>query len=159
MKIIIIAAVAKNLVIGKGEKIPWHSKEDFLHFKRKTLDNVVLMGRKTYQSMGKALPQRKNIVISRELESLPDAEVFKTYEEGLERAKDYAREKGIDLFIIGGGSIYKRGLEDADKLYISKMKGEFEGDIFFPEFESSNKWVIESKEEFQDFTFEIWKRK
>ncbi|MDD3072601.1 MAG: dihydrofolate reductase [Candidatus Pacebacteria bacterium] len=159
MKIIIIAAVSKNNVIGKGSKIPWHSKEDFSHFKEKTLNNVVLMGRKTYESIGKALPRRKNIVITGEKKSFSDAERYDSYKEGLTGAKEYAKKNNCDIFIIGGGSIYNQAIEDADFLYISHMKSDFEGDVFFPDFEKTKKWTIKSKEEFNDFTFIVWERR
>lgn len=159
MKIIIISAIGKNRVIGKDGKIPWHSKEDFLHFKNKTINNVVLMGRKTYESMGKALLNRKNIVISSKGINLPDADVYNSYEEGLKRGKEYAEKNNCDLFIIGGASIYQRGLENADYLYLSYIKGEYKGDVFFPDFERMGNWEEKSREEFNDFTFTIFKRK
>lgn len=159
MKIIIISALGNDRVIGKNGKIPWHSKEDFLHFKNQTLNNVVLMGKNTYQSMGRALKNRKNIVVSREKIDIKDADVYNRYEEGLEMGKEYAKKNNCNLFIIGGASIYERGLEDAEYLYISYMKGSYKGDVFFPEFESTNNWIEKSRKEFNDFTFVIYQKK
>lgn len=157
MKIKIIAAVAENGVIGNGPKIPWYIPEDFKHFKELTLGHVVVMGETTYRSMGKALPHRYNVVLSFDLKELPDAAVFNTYEEGLEHAKKYAIENNCDVFIIGGGSIYQRGIVDTEELHISHIPGSYEGDIFFPAFE--NEWNIHKEEDRGKFIYRIWVRK
>lgn len=157
MKIKIISAIAENRVIGNGPKIPWYIPEDFKHFKEITSGHVVLMGETTYKSMGKALPNRHNIVLSFDLRELPDAKVFNDYEQGLEYAKKYAAENNCDVFIIGGGSIYKLGMKDAEELHLSHVPKEYEGDVFFPEFESEWKPIYKKNKE--KFVYKIWVRK
>ena len=156
MKVKIIAAVAKNRVIGNGPEIPWYIPEDFKHFKECTTGNVVVMGETTYKSMGKALPNRHNIVLSFDLKELPDADVYNDYVVGLDVAKKYAEDHSCDVFIIGGGAIYKLGMNDADELYISEVKGDYEGDVFFPDYSD---WVEVSSEDKGKFVFKIFRRK
>jgi dihydrofolate reductase len=124
-----IAAMARNRVIGAGGKIPWHLPEDFRWFKRATLGGVVVMGRKTFESLGKPLPGRRNVVISRtfrfeNVEMLPD---FEALEESA-----YAPSP---VWIIGGGVLYERALPACSDLFLSLVEGEPEGDTFFPLFE------------------------
>jgi dihydrofolate reductase len=156
MDIIIIAAVAENGVIGKGNEIPWYIPEDFKLFKRFTSGNVVLMGSKTYASIGKALPNRHNIVISRKIKSLDDAVVADSYEGGLEKAKAYAAENNCDVYIIGGASIYELGIKDANQICLSHVKGTYDGDTYFPKYDG---WVETEKQEFEDFTFKRYERR
>lgn len=156
VKVKIISAVAKNGVIGNGPDIPWYIPEDFKHFKECTTGNVVVMGETTYKSMGKALPNRKNIVLSFDLKELPDADVYNDYEIGLSAAKKYAEENDCDVFIIGGGAIYKLGMTDAEELYISEVKGEYEGDVYFPDYSD---WKEVSAEDKGEFVFKIFRRK
>ena len=157
MKIKIITAIAENNVIGDGPKIPWYIPEDFKHFKKITLGNVVIMGETTYRSMGKALPDRYNIVLSFNLKELPDAAVYNDYEKGLRHAKEYAKKNNCNVFIIGGGSIYKIGMKDADELHISHVPGKFQGNVFFPEFKEEWKPIYEENKE--KFMYRIWVRK
>ncbi|MHC1736942.1 MAG: dihydrofolate reductase [Ignavibacteriaceae bacterium] len=133
MKLIIIAAIAKNGVIGANGSIPWHSKEDFKHFKETTLGFPVLMGLKTYESLGRPLPGRLNIVLSNLLTVPSEGEnpiYFGEMEYALQFCKDKAFEK---VFIIGGGSIYKQTIEFADEMVLSFMDLLVEGDVHFPE--------------------------
>lgn len=133
MKLIIIAAIAKNGVIGAKGSIPWHSKEDFKHFKETTLGFPVLMGLKTYESLGRPLPGRLNIVLSNLLTVPSEGEnpiYFGEMEYALQFCKDNNFEK---VFIIGGGSIYKQTIEFADEMVLSFMDLSVEGDVHFPE--------------------------
>ena len=154
MKLISIAAVTKERVIGNGPKIPWYIPEDFKHFKAQTLNNVIVMGSTTYKSIGKALPKRHNIVLSKSLK-LDDAQVCNSYEEGIAEAKKYAQENDCDVFIIGGGSVYEQAMKDVDYLYISEVKGDFEGDVFFPDYSD---WNLQSEEDKGEFVFKIFKK-
>jgi dihydrofolate reductase len=127
-----IAAMALNRVIGKGSKIPWHLPEDFKWFKKTTMGHPILMGRKTFESIGKPLPGRRNLVVSR------TAEI-----DGVEMIRDLGsfdpatyEGNGRDVFVMGGAEIYRQLLPRCRKIYLTLVKRECEGDTFFPEFES-----------------------
>ncbi|MBS3137149.1 dihydrofolate reductase [Candidatus Woesearchaeota archaeon] len=140
METIIIAAVARNNVIGKNNKLPWHYKEDFQHFKRLTLNHVVVMGRKTFESIGKPLPNRVNLVVSRNKElQIPGCVVVGS----LQETKEYAEAKvnAEKLFIIGGSSLFNEGLAVADAMELTLVHKDVEGDVYFP------KWNVEEWEE------------
>ncbi|MBZ0184157.1 MAG: dihydrofolate reductase [Melioribacteraceae bacterium] len=157
MEIIIIAAIANNNIIGKDGTIPWHSKEDFKHFKETTLGFPIIMGRKTFQSIGKPLVKRKNIIITRDKNYIynhEDVFVFNDLINSIEFCRGENYEK---VFIIGGAEIYIQALKFADRLIISHMKLETEGDTFFPEFE--NEWKVESSKDYNDFILKDWVRK
>ena len=132
----IIAAVSKNGVIGSNGKIPWNIPEDMKFFKKMTTGNVVIMGRKTFESIGKALPERFNIVVSSSKESFQGAVSSKSFKQAVTLAKTYAKENNCEIFIIGGETIYRQGLEYADRLYITRVDGNFDGDACFPHFEN-----------------------
>lgn len=129
MKISMIAAMAQQRVIGKDEAMPWHLPADFAWFKRHTVGKTVIMGRKTYQSIGRPLPNRRNIVISHSAsKSSQEIEWALSIEEALQLAQ------GIDeVFIIGGASIYKACLLHADKLYLTFIDANIQGDTYFPD--------------------------
>jgi len=124
-----IAAMSLNRVIGKDGKIPWHIPEDFKWFKRTTLGQAILMGRKTYESLGRPLLNRRNLVVSRAadlgegLEIVRDLEAF--------RPEDYP----CDVWVIGGEEVFRQMLGKCHELYLSVIPREFEGDVFFPKFE------------------------
>lgn len=141
----IIAAVAKNNVIGKDNKLPWNLPEDMKFFKDTTMGHCVITGRKNYESIPpkfRPLKDRTNIVITRQPGyEAEGAIVVSSIEKAIETAKNVnvAREKADDeIFIIGGAEIYKQCLEHADRLYITHVNQEFEGDTFFPEI--GNEW-------------------
>lgn len=145
METIIIAAMTKDHVIGKDNNLPWHIPEDLKSFKNLTKGNTIIMGRKTYDSIGRPLPDRQNIVISRSAD-IQGVDVCKSTEDAMEKAREY----GKDIFIIGGASIYEQMLPVADKMYLSIVKKEYEGDAYFPRFDESL-WKIESKEDRGEF--------
>jgi dihydrofolate reductase len=124
-----IAAMSLNRVIGRGNQIPWHLPEDFKWFKRMTTGNVVVMGRKTFESIGKPLPNRETIVVSRSGFSHPGVRTVASLEE-IDLAKDER-----EIFICGGAQIYEQALDKCSDLYLTLVKREVEGDAFFPEFE------------------------
>lgn len=130
MKISIIAAIGKNNEIGKENKLLWHLPADLKHFKEITSGNPVIMGRKTFESIGKVLPNRKNIIITRDKKyKVDNAEIAHSIEEALTLCK-----KENDVFIIGGSEIYKQAISFADKLYITEVEAEDKkADAFFPE--------------------------
>lgn len=145
----IIAAITDNNALGKDNKLLFRLKKDMTHFKNITTDNVVIMGRKTYESLGKTLPNRVNIVLSRNMESNEDFYTFDSIEKAIEWSKENYPQK--EIFIIGGASVYDKALKDdiVDKLYMTKIKQTVEdADAFFPEIDYKRKWSITSVERF-----------
>ena len=138
MHISMIAAMTPARVIGAKNTMPWHLPADLKHFKAVTLGKPVIMGRKTYESIGKALPARENIVISsREDYQLPDAHVVHSIDAALAKARMFNTQ---EVMIIGGGSIYKDFLPQATRLYLTLIDADISGDTFFPEYESHYYW-------------------
>lgn len=145
----IIAAITDNNALGKDNKLLFRLKKDMAHFKNITTDNVVIMGRKTYESIGKTLPNRVNIVLSRDMESNEDFYTFDSIEKAIEWSKENYPQK--EIFIIGGASVYDKALKDdiVDKLYMTKIKQTVsDADTFFPEIDYKRKWSITSVERF-----------
>ena len=149
-----IVAHDKNLLIGNGLLIPWHIKEDFQHFKKTTLNHTIIMGLNTYKSIGKALPNRKTIVVNFELvPEIRDAEVCTSLQELIEMYKDSKEE----IFVCGGASIYRQLLPYCQKLIISVVKGDYEGNIYFPEYR--NDFIFDRSEEQEKFTINYYNKK
>ena len=159
MKIIIISAIAQNGVIGRlNGEMPWHVKEEFQHFKETTLGFPILMGRKTFETLGKPLKGRENILITRDENYSSDFEEVKivhSLSEGIEYCEITSPEK---IFIIGGGEVYKQAIEIADQLIISNMKFDAEGEINFPKI-SENDWDEEYREDREKFEIVKYTRK
>jgi dihydrofolate reductase len=129
-----IAAYSENRVIGNNNQLPWHIPEDAKFFRQTTLGHAIIMGRKTFESVGKPLPKRRNIVVSRTAGWLaPGAEVVPT----LEQAIALARETDPEPFIVGGSYFYQQGLPLATKLYLTEVAQVVEGDAFFPTFDEA----------------------
>ncbi len=150
----LIAAIADNFVIGNGLKIPWHISEDFKLFKERTLNNVIIMGKKTWDSLPiKPLPNRINIVLTKDKIEIKGCFVATSLVEAFCEASKYDKE----IFVIGGASIYSQTIDNAKYLYISHVKGNFEGDIFFPKFDKSKYKIVEEKE-FDKFIFRKYER-
>ncbi len=147
----LIAAISKNGIIGNGLKIPWHIPEDFKLFKEKTQNNIIIMGAKTWDALNrKALPNRINIIISKNQFKVPiECYLVKSIEDAFKKANEF---KDKDIFIIGGGTIYSQTIENAKYLYISHIKEEYEGNIFFPKFDEKKYEILEEKE-FDKFIF------
>ena len=128
MRINLIVAMAKNRVIGMGGKMPWHLPADFAWFRKTTLGHPVIMGRKTFESIGKALPGRRNIVVSRNpLWHADGCEVFATLDQALQSCGEVD-----DVFIIGGATLYEQALPRADRLYVTEVDAAPQGDTWFP---------------------------
>jgi len=143
-----IVAMAENRVIGQGGTIPWHLPEDFKFFKATTIGHAILMGRKTYESIGKPLPGRENIVLSRTMPETYGVTVIRSLDDLIEPTD------GKDLFVIGGEEIYRLLLPRVQELYVTKVPRTIEGDTHFPNFESqfdTGTKVLETN----DFT--VWK--
>ncbi len=160
----IIAAVAKNNVIGNGNKLPWgdirNMPDDKKRFQELTLGKTVLMGRNTYESifvdLGRKMPNRKKVVVSKESINIPPElkKEFKTFND-LDKALE--AHKNEDLFIIGGASIYNQTLDKADKLYITWIDQEPEGDVFFPKI-STKDWTLKAEEIHPGYRFAVYEK-
>ena len=159
MSISIIVAMTNNRVIGKDNEMPWHLSDDLKNFKKLTLGKTVIMGRLTYDSIGKPLPKRRNIVLSRSLKD-EKVNVFSNVEEALEETSSEE-----EVFIIGGQDIYSQTIKKATKLYITMIDSEIKGDKFFPNIDLSAWKIIDSlaysKGEFNshDFTTQVFIKK
>ena len=146
MKITIVAAIASNNVIGKKNSLPWDIPEDLKRFKQLTSGHAILMGRKTFDSIGRPLPNRTNIVMTKDTNYQKEGiEIVFNEIEALNLIKDLNQE----VFIIGGSKIYELFEPWATSLMITRVLKDFEGDAFFPDINWNN-WQVESKEEFLD---------
>ena len=156
--IYLIAAVAKNGVIGKENALPWYIPEDLKRFKELTTGHTVLMGRKTFESImkrnNKPLPNRTNVVITRDVNfKAPEgAAVYNNLEEAFKKLK------GQDIYVIGGGQIYKQTIDKADVLYITHVDKDIEGDVYFPEIDP-HKWQKVEEEKHEGYSFARYTRK
>lgn len=154
MKISIIAAMDEKRGIGKDNRIPWHIKEDLIHLKNLTKDQIVILGRKTYESMasyyqksGRPMPGRLYIVVTHDKNYRVNGEnvaIVNSLESALRQAQS---EQNAEVFIIGGGQIFKEAMEKkmVDKLYLTIVEGDFDCDTFFPKYSSFNKIISETK--------------
>ena len=136
-----IAAMSENRVIGRGNEIPWYIPEDFKWFKETTMGHVLVMGRRTFESIGKALPGRETMVLTRGEFSHPDETVIRSLDEVAPRLE------GRTAFIAGGAQIYEKALPLCSDLFLTLVKHEVEGDVFFPEFENYFEEVAVLREE------------
>ncbi|MDJ1481272.1 dihydrofolate reductase [Cytophagaceae bacterium YF14B1] len=162
MQISIIAAFTENRVLGKDNQLIWHLPEDLKNFKRLTSSHPIIMGRKTFESLGRPLPNRTNIIITRN----PDYQatgcmIVSSLEEAIQKATNIDRE---EVFVIGGGEIYTQALPLTDTMYLTHVHTTLEGDTFFPVF-SSQEWNIAYTQSFKkdekhvyDFDIVTWKR-
>ncbi|AJO81246.1 dihydrofolate reductase [Pseudomonas sp. MRSN 12121] len=161
----LIAALGENRVIGVDNSMPWHLPGDFKYFKATTLGKPIIMGRKTWDSLGRPLPGRLNIVVSRQADlRLEGAEVYPSLDTAVARAEQWALEQGVgELMLIGGAQLYAQGLEQADRLYLTRVALSPEGDAWFPEFDL-NQWQRVSnvpnpaEADKPAYNFEVWER-
>jgi dihydrofolate reductase len=157
-----IVATAKNGVIGKDNEIPWYLPADFAYFKRVTLNHHIIMGRNCYESIGRPLPKRTNIIVTRNLFYIATGCItVHSIAEGLQIAQ---QNDETEAFIIGGGEIYKQTMHLLDKIYVTEVDLDTEGDVFFPEL-NPNDWQLVSEEKHPkdeknewNFTFKIYER-
>lgn len=157
MEIILIAAIASNRVIGKGNDIPWHIPGEQQRFKKITWGHTLVMGRKTYESIGRPLPGRRNIVITRnETYDAPGCEVTNSFESALSLCEGEAK-----VFIIGGAQLYTLGLTKATSLILTVLERKVDGDVFFPEFSEKDFSIVKSESitEPEKYTVLWYKRK
>lgn len=151
--ITIVAALSSNGIIGADGKLPWHNKEEIQHFKQLTTGKTVIMGRKTFESIGKPLPNRRNIVVSKTLKNIENAEIYTTIEEALSKVKT-----SDETFVIGGSEIFEQTIELADKMYLSHITKSFKGDVHFPQF-NKNQWEVVENKKYNGFKIAIYVRK
>ena len=154
MKIALIAAIGRNRVIGKDGVLPWHIPQDLKRFKQLTTGHTVLMGRRTFESLGKPLPRRRNVVVTSR--PIPGVETFHSVNAALQVLAE--EEK---VFVIGGARLYGRLLREADELYLTFVHLDVDGDSYFPEYNEviQNQFREVHREEHGDFTFVDYQRR
>jgi len=153
----LIAAAGKNNVIGSNNKLPWSIPEDLKYFKKTTSGKTIVMGRKTYESIGRPLPNRQNVILTKNQNyTAPDCLVINSKEELS------ATENNDEIFIIGGSQIYKLFWEQADRIYLTRIDKDFEGDAYFPDINPEKWQLTSSKKETSGggllLDFQIWER-
>lgn len=165
-RIQIVVARASNDVIGKEGDMPWRLPSDLRHFKAVTLDAPVIMGRKTFQSIGRPLPGRANIVVSRSGFRSDGVESVSTLEAALDRGSELARQTGAGkVSVIGGGEIYRQALAFADELHVTEVDAAIEGDTCFPPLDSdiwqkiSSSEPVRGENDSHPVRFTLWRRR
>jgi len=167
MKVALIAAFAQNLVVGINNSLPWHLPEDLKYFKRTTSGKAIVMGRKTYESIGRPLPNRTNIVVSRNPDFSADGVVVvDSLEAAIKHAEAVNTINGVEeVMIIGGAAIYEAALPLADRLYLTHVHASVEGDAHFPKVDLSQ-WLEMTRDDFQkdesnpyDYSFVVYDKK
>jgi dihydrofolate reductase len=153
MKIKIITAMTKRGVIGKGNQLPWNIPDELKNFRQLTQGHTVIMGSKTFESIGKPLPNRHNIVLSQEPQMIESVDVCTSVEQALKVAQSY----GKDIFVIGGAYTYAQFLDTTDMLYISYIKHDYEGDVYFPAVDWKQ-WSAAERKDYSEFEFIVYQR-
>ena len=144
MRLSIVVAMGGNRLIGKDNHLPWHLPADLAFFKKLTTGNTILMGRKTFDSIGRPLPSRRNIIITRNTNiEITGCEVVNSIEEALSLSQGET-----EVMVIGGAKLYQQILPIADRLYITQVEGEFDGDTYFPHYDEDD-WLEVSCESHQ----------
>lgn len=141
---IIIAAMGTNRVIGSGDGMPWNVPEEYQHFVTSTRDQIIIIGRRSYEIFGPDLQCSKCYVVTRSQKTFADAETASSLDSAIDLA--HQNQSGRTIFIAGGASIYQQALPAVQAMYLSYIKGEFEGDSFFPEFNGDD-WLIARDED------------
>lgn len=139
-----IVAMDKNNVIGYENDMPWHLPNDLQYFKKRTSGHTIIMGRKTFDSLGRVLPNRKHLVLTRSNHEFPEGVEVIHHMDEIKQYAENNRDK--ELFVIGGGHLFKQVLPLADRLYVTVIDERFKGDVFFPEI-NMNEWVETAKEQ------------
>ncbi len=161
----LIVATANNNVIGKNNTMPWHLPADLAYFKKMTLGKPIIMGRKTFESIGRPLPGRQNIVISRDENYVPQGKGAERVDTVISIEQALALVAHVDeIMVIGGGAIYRHCLPKAQKLYITHINADIDGDTFFPDYEDDWENIqrdrrLADEKNIYDVDFAIYKRK
>ena len=157
-----VVAMSNNNVIGVDNNLPWNLKADLAHFKEYTSNKIIIMGRKTYESIGRPLPNRTNFIVSRTLNSVPGANVFNNLEDSIQAAKDLSTENNeqAEAVIIGGGYLFRDTISTFNKLVLTRVDCDIEGDVYYPSIDFGE-WHLSSSTSFKkdsdndyDFTVE-----
>ena len=151
--VIIISAIGSNRIIGNGDGLPWHIPSEYEQFLSYIKGQTVIMGRRSYEIFKKDMLPERMVIVSRTLKT-DRASVYASLEEAL----DYSKKFPEDVFICGGQSIYEDSIQHADYMYLSFIKGEHQGNVYFPEFDEGD-WSVELKEDHDEFTFVIYRSK
>lgn len=162
MRISLLAAASRNDVIGVRNTLPWHLPADLKYLKRLTHGHAVVMGRKTWDSVGRPLPGRLNVVVTRSNDFTPPDGVIVEHSIDSALGRSYECD---ELFILGGSEIYRQTIDRADRIYLTRIDAEFEGDAFFPPIDET-KWVLASREAHEAdeknnyaYAFEVWEKR
>ena len=167
ISVALIVAASSNRVIGKNNALPWYLPNDLKYFKATTMGKPIIMGRKTYESIGKPLPGRTNIVLTTDQHYAPEGvKVVHSVDEALSVARGVAfLDEAQEVVVIGGAEIYALMLPEAQRLYMTEVKAEIEGDAFFPELDWS-KWLERGREDFfsegpnpYDYSFVVYDKR
>ena len=142
-----LVALSNNSVIGVNNDLPWKLKKDLQHFSAYTQNKAIVMGRKTFESIGRPLPNRKNIVISSTLNPQEGIEVVSSLDQGIEFANQWNKDNAgsEEIVLIGGGYVYEESKDMVNKLVLTRVECEIEGDVFYPEIDLSNWEKISAK--------------
>ncbi|HZH64676.1 MAG TPA: dihydrofolate reductase [Flavisolibacter sp.] len=159
----LLVAASENNVIGKDNKLPWHLPNDLKYFKNLTWGMPILMGRKTFESIGRPLPGRKSIVITRNNDrQYAGVDIVHSIEEAVQKAEAYGVK---EIFVIGGAEIFGTALPQAHRVYLTRIHQEFDGDVYFPEIRNTD-WNLASsrfceadEKNKYDHTYQVWERK
>ena len=158
LPVTLVAAMGRNRVIGLDGDMPWHFSEDLAHFKRTTMGGTMVMGRKTFDSIGRPLPGRRTIVITRNTGWAHDGvEVVHSLGEALELAANSEPQHAAGVFVVGGGDVYAQALPIADRLVLTEIDDAPEGDTYFPEW-SRDDWAETARREAGELAFVTWER-
>ena len=161
-----VVALSNNNVIGVDNNLPWNLKTDLAHFKNYTTNKIIVMGRKTFESIGRPLPNRKNLIVSNTLNEINGAYIYKSTEEAIKNAKEMCINSEIynEIVIIGGGYLFRDTLKITNKLVLSEVDCEIDGDVFYPKINleewnevSSKKFIKDSDNDF-NFVVKVYER-
>ena len=159
----LLVAADENNVIGKDNQLPWHLPNDLKYFKNQTWAMPILMGRKTFESIGKPLQGRKSIVVTRNKEWKHDGvEVVHSVAQAIEKAKEFGVK---EIFVIGGAEIFQTAFEQANRVYLTRIHNQFDGDAYFPNVSEKDWSLVQSRfcaadeKNKYDHTFQVWERK
>jgi dihydrofolate reductase len=163
MIVSLLVAASENNIIGKDNQLPWHLPNDLKYFKNLTWGMPILMGRKTFDSIGKPLPGRKSIVITRNSDWQHEGvDVVHSIEDAIQKAESYGVK---EIFVIGGAEIFETSLPTANRIYLTRIHQEFEGNVFFPQL-SEEDWQLTSsryceadEKNIYHHTYQVWNRK
>jgi dihydrofolate reductase len=161
-----VVAMSNNNVIGVNNKLPWQLKDDLEHFKEYTTGKIIIMGRKTFESIGRPLPNRQNFVISSNLREVDGISIFQNLENAIIAAKKFNKDldSAQEIAIIGGGYLFRDSINYFNKLVLTRVDCEIDGDVYYPKIDLKN-WELESSENFlksevnqYDFSVEVFKK-